>query len=459
MFLESADVDNMFLPCSDEFPAGSDIRGDRSLFRPLRNQYNAAKTSFRQLLHEPDLEARDALVKVNCSNWGGLSGKLIEIISSKTKDLELLSWLCECQLFGPAPWQSLGAGVGSLVCMVDLYWLDCHPGAVMRGEESGPDISKRVTLLRTLFGEGRDTGILVIPVRMAPLIGTTTLADFLSAEQKGTTDSLKGSLTSVVNQNADALRNQVQLFHDLSCQARVLDERLAGICSGVWSPGGVQPFIDLLKSLILWMDFTCAEQVANWPDGKPEEPPAPEPVSTIGEIDSAHEQASGDISSTTDSQASPPSSPVSPSLTDSYGQVSGPVRNRVAAYQQLQSLADYFRWAEPHSPVVCLLDRALQWGQMSVSELMQELLKGHSHALERVDDLTGLLAEPPAERPQFSGSMPVSELMLMGNVMEKSDEITPAPEKQEPVIQNVDDLDDDTPEPSGFSTDFNQQLM
>lgn len=459
MFLESADVDNMFLPCSDEFPAGSDIRGDRSLFRPLRNQYNAAKTSFRQLLHEPDPEARDALVKVNRSNWGGLSGKLIEIISSKTKDLELLSWLCECQLFGPAPWQSLSAGMDSLVCMVDLYWLDCHPGAIAKQEESGPDISKRVALLRTLLGEGRDTGTLVIPVRMAPLIGTTTLADFLSAEQKGTTDSLKGSLAGTVNQNADALRNQVQLFHDLSCQARVLDERLAGVCSGAWSLGGVQPFIDLLKSLIRWMDFTCAEQITNWPDGKPEEPPAPEPVSTVDEFDSAHEQTSGDVSSITGSQISPPpSSPVSSSLTDSYGQASSTVRNRAAAYQQLQSLADYFRWAEPHSPVVCLLDRALQWGQMSVSELMQELLKGHTHALERVDDLTGLLAEPPAERPQFSGSMPVSESMF---------NITPAPvfapepepEKQEPVIPDVDDLNDDTPEPSGFSTDLNQQLM
>ncbi|WP_281647502.1 type VI secretion system ImpA family N-terminal domain-containing protein [Parendozoicomonas sp. Alg238-R29] len=404
MFLKPSDLESLLQPCSDERPAGCDIRVDRSTFRPLRNQYNAAKTSFRQLLQEPDAEVRDDLHKVTSRSWEGMSGKLIEILTSKTKDLELVSWLCESQLFGQTPWVSLKVSMDLLDQIIELYWQDCHPGAVNNetsDQDTAPDITKRVALLRMLFGEGNDSGVLVLPVRMAPLIGSTTLADLLAAEHKGQSETIKATLISTLNGEEEILRERVILFYGLERQIQEIDKRLLSLCGSVWPAGGIQPFSGLIKTLIRWLDFICSDQISDWPDGLPSgnaQSPQTQPQVDVAQESTAAENgiATTGVEPAAVENAMPEQSQTQPSWTEGYGQVVGHqtevVSGRVDAYQQLQKLADYFRWAEPHSPVVCLLDRALAWGQMSVTELMQELLKGHQHALERVDDLTGLLA-------------------------------------------------------------------
>lgn len=54
---------------------------------------------------------------------------------------------------------------------------------------------------------------------------------------------------------------------------------------------------------------------------------------------------------------------------------SSPLTNRDQAYQMLAEIADYLAKVEPHSPTPYLIQRAVSWGHMSLSELLSELIQ------------------------------------------------------------------------------------
>lgn len=57
----------------------------------------------------------------------------------------------------------------------------------------------------------------------------------------------------------------------------------------------------------------------------------------------------------------------------------GPIRNRAEAYQRLAEAADYLMRVEPHSPVPHLVKRAVNWGNMSFADLIQELVNDRNN--------------------------------------------------------------------------------
>jgi type VI secretion system ImpA family protein len=66
---------------------------------------------------------------------------------------------------------------------------------------------------------------------------------------------------------------------------------------------------------------------------------------------------------------------------------SGP-RNRKDAYRLLAQIAEYLLYTEPHSPVPYLVKRAVAWGDMSLAELLQEMLDSESD-LKQIHRLLG----------------------------------------------------------------------
>lgn len=55
--------------------------------------------------------------------------------------------------------------------------------------------------------------------------------------------------------------------------------------------------------------------------------------------------------------------------------VAGRIRNRVDAYRRLREAADFLFRTEPHSPAPYLIQRAIVWGDMPLSELLLEILR------------------------------------------------------------------------------------
>jgi type VI secretion system protein ImpA len=58
--------------------------------------------------------------------------------------------------------------------------------------------------------------------------------------------------------------------------------------------------------------------------------------------------------------------------------VAGVIASRAEAYQALREASDFLMRTEPHSPVPYLVRRAISWGNLSLAELLEELLQKNS---------------------------------------------------------------------------------
>lgn len=69
----------------------------------------------------------------------------------------------------------------------------------------------------------------------------------------------------------------------------------------------------------------------------------------------------------------------------------GPIRSRSEAYRRLSEAADYLLRTEPHSPTPYLVKRAVEWGSMSLPELLQQIVRneGEMNEIDRLLRLTG----------------------------------------------------------------------
>jgi type VI secretion system ImpA/VasJ family protein len=55
----------------------------------------------------------------------------------------------------------------------------------------------------------------------------------------------------------------------------------------------------------------------------------------------------------------------------------GPITNRKVAFERLKEVAEFLRRTEPHSPVAYLVQRAIKWGDMSLENVIAELVKNN----------------------------------------------------------------------------------
>ena len=66
---------------------------------------------------------------------------------------------------------------------------------------------------------------------------------------------------------------------------------------------------------------------------------------------------------------------------------------RQEAIQTLLRVAEYFRRAEPHSPISYALEQVVRWGHMSLPELLAELVSDRS-AREEIFRRAGIPQDP-----------------------------------------------------------------
>ena len=71
--------------------------------------------------------------------------------------------------------------------------------------------------------------------------------------------------------------------------------------------------------------------------------------------------------------------------------VAAPIRSRAEAYRRLSEAADYLLRTEPHSPTPYLVRRAVEWGGMSLQEVLQQIVRndGEMQEINRLLRLSG----------------------------------------------------------------------
>ena len=354
------DIESLLEPISDDQPQGEDIREDRSPtsdYYIIKDARNAARATERGGLFDADSQA-EAL-----SEWHPVLDKGIEILTGKSKDIEVACWMIEAavRLHGFA---GLKDSLTVLRRMVDDYWDGLYP----EPDEDG--IETKVAAITGLNGDGNE-GTLLTPIRNCIISEDNSREAFTFFKYQQVYDASKiteeekrqvryeeiGLTLEEVEKTVATTNDQfyLDLVDDLeTCNSefKLLHEKLNGLC-GYDAPASSQ-ISSLLDEILRTVRFLCQEILAR------AQAQAEQTAETIDE----HIDSTGQIEPIAGHQVT----------VQHTAMAVGAITNREQALDQLTKISEYFRLYEPHSPLPDGLDRLVRWGRMTVSELMVELM-------------------------------------------------------------------------------------
>lgn len=372
------DISSLLADISRDLPCGDDTREDASPDSPyftLKDLRSQARALERQVL------ADDELVPV--PQWRQMAREIPVLLTERTKDLEYAAWLIEalCREHG-----FVGLSDGFLLARELLlnHWDNLYPQ---------PDEEGLATRIAPLVGlNGLDTeGTLIQPILSVPLFQAESGGAYATwhAEQAAEVGRLDEDRARNRVRGGAASPEQLQAavastpVEDLaSTREAILCARqsfvgLAGVMDEVM--GEPQPTTNIRQALdrcLAVLSHHAGARIDEWtrrhaphvtsdetPDGAPE----------AGEEDG---------------EAPAPQRKVDP--------VRVAIDSRAEALAELRRLSDFFLKTEPHSPVSYAIRQAVRWSELSLPELMQELIDDGG-ARDGFYRLTGVPAPEPRE--------------------------------------------------------------
>lgn len=349
-------LDELLAPISDNTPTGVNIRTDRSPnsdYYVIKDARNNARAAERSSLFDDDTDL--------IGPWRTVVEIAPKILKNKSKDLEIACWYTEglIRLHGFA---GLRDGIKLIHQLVDKFWEGLYPEPDEDGLES------KVAPLTGLNGDGGE-GALLSPIRNAPVTGDSSLGTFnfwqyqkARDTAKITDDDERGSRTedqgfdlsqfeSVVQENtADFYIELIDTLENCLDEYKALNSKLRELCSDNAPPHS--KISNLLEELLRTVRFFSKEKLKL-------------------AMEQQQSKAMEEVIETEEPLNTAEPSDQAPST---HHTISGPINSREQALQRLQEAADYFRRFEPHTPLAPGIERLINWGRMTVAELMIELL-------------------------------------------------------------------------------------
>lgn len=352
------DTQPLLAPIPGEQPAGQSLR-----FDPLYDQ-------IRLLRQEEDVTLPQGIWtrELKRADWPGVAAACIDALQSRTKDLQIAAWLTEAwiKLHG---YRGLAAGLRVMAALCRDYWDTLYPSIDADGSTNarlGPVIwtVEKVTVavknIKVTQPTAEDSSaygwidweIALHLVKMAKGDAAVAAA---AAEKRGDITQPK-FLVSVSLTPAPwfvALGGEV---NDALSALAELDAVLTERCGEKDAPS-VRSMREVLTAVQGFISRVVQERVEK------------------GEL--MVEAAGGPAKLPIASPSSPESeAATAPAATVAASQ-SGPrsVNSRNEAYQALRDASEYLLRTEPHSPVPYLVRRAISWGNLSLAELLEELLQ------------------------------------------------------------------------------------
>jgi type VI secretion system protein ImpA len=345
------DLDALLAPISDDAPSGEDLA-----FDPVFDEIKEARRA-----DDPTLAQGEWQSELKVANWRVVKELAIEVLSTRSKDYQVACWLTEA-LAQMHRFAGVEVGLRLLTGLTERFWDDIHPAI-----EDG-DLDARASRFASLDAN-LAPALAELPLT-APAAGGYGLRRYREAREvdnrgRQSPELMEAALAEgKINSElwAKALaQTQSSFYEELAplleqCRAAFQElDRMLGEKFGLDAPS--------LKQLQDTIDGACqlvgriARERGLGGSGE-EEAPADEGASSDGAAAGEYDGAAG--------------GGTSHAFT---GGTSGPVQSRREALQRLAEVADYFRRAEPHSPVSFLVNRAVRWGDMSLDQWLAEVVK------------------------------------------------------------------------------------
>lgn len=385
-WLSGLDLDAILEPISEEQPCGKNLRDDSShasVYYKIKSLRNEARALERRRMRGE----KDAPPAETC--WRALINLTIDTLTKDTKDLELCAYLIEA-LIREHDFPGLHDGFLLARELCERFWDTVYPLPDEAGFET------RVVYLAGLNGVDSE-GTLIRPILMCPLTAGESVTPCSTAAYQ-----------------------RSQQFESLS-----EDEQRQRIEEGVLSPDMVetavketpdnfltaqrehiQTCIDEYGRLTAFLDENCGEHA-------PHSSALQTALTTCAEtlryvaghrlIDQVPEEieepAAEDDTSGTEESGEPTESVVAGSAPATQAGP-GEIRTRADALKCIGLVAQYFREAEPHSPLSYAADQLVRWGGMALPELLVETLPDPD-ARAYLFTLMGIPQEQPGGEPEY----------------------------------------------------------
>ncbi|RKZ70433.1 MAG: type VI secretion system protein TssA [Gammaproteobacteria bacterium] len=362
--VEIIPIDRLLQPISEDNAVGDDIREDpspTSLYYSIKDARNAARAAERSNMFDSNSNEAD-------EHWRKILELAPDILQNQSKDLEIASWFTEA-LIRRYGFQGLRDGFKLIQGLIEQYWDKLYP----LPDEDG--LETRVASLSGLNGEGAE-GVLIPPIRNVEITQGKEPGPFSYWKYQQALEVEK-----IIDEEAKADKAAKLGFTHNDVEQAVSDSSETFFIN---IRDDVSEAITTYREIGRMLDEHC---------GINDSPPSSNIINiledclgTINHI-GKHKMPAEDLAENTEANITNNSS--APSATVSSTQTTGPVTSRAEAFKKLTEISEFFRKTEPHSPISYILERAVKWGDMSLNDLIKELIPDSS-ARDTYGSLTGI---------------------------------------------------------------------
>jgi type VI secretion system protein ImpA len=352
--------EELLAPIAGDNPSGKDVAFEQI--------YEDIKEARRQ--DDASLAQGEWKAELKVAQWPKARDLCIEVLTHQGKDLQVAAWLTEAlgQLYGFA---GLSDGFNVIERLLADFWETLYPAA----EDGDNDL--RIGKIAWINKN------LPLQIRFIPLTGEGKYG-WVKWQESRDVDNLARQNPDAAAAALDEGKINGETF------ARAIVNTPAAFYQELLAQ--VTECKQALDNLIKRVDERFAGDAPSLMDVRAA---VDECVKLITRIAGEKGLLSEEQAPAADEGAEVSSEGASPAAARSAGPT-GPIASRADALRRLTEVAAYFRNAEPHSPVAYLADRAVRWGNMSLDQWLQEMIK-EPLTLAGLRESLGIKTEPPAE--------------------------------------------------------------
>lgn len=361
------DIEALLQPITEESPTGSDCRANPSAvsnYQTIKSARNAARAEERNNVFSGGGSQAE-------EHWRKVIELAPKILKQESKDLEVACWYVEA-LVRRYSYAGLRDGFAVLEGLVENFWEGLYPEI----DEDG--IETKVAPFAGMNGEGAE-GVLIAPLRNRDICQGQNVGPFTFWQYQQVLE-----VQRLVDEDAKEKKFK-DLGYDLSDIEKAVSETSTNFLVDLRDD--LQECVTLYRKVSQKLDELC---------GIHESPPTSNIINVLEECLGAVQHLGRDKFPIEEVEAEDAESTEGENGTmdetnnaQPARAATGPVVSREQAFKQLLQISEFFLKTEPHSPVSYLLQKAVKWGNMPLSELMQELIP-EQNSLDHYSMLTGV---------------------------------------------------------------------
>lgn len=341
MIAQETDLGRLLAPISEDAPAGVWLRFE-PVYDEIRHLREEDDPTLPQGIWQRDLKQAD---------WRGAAALCAEVLETRTKDLQIAAWLTEAWIHLDG-FPGLERGARLLAGLCREFWEDLHPALDEEGSEA--------RLAPIEWAADR----LELPVKQVPVTAPTAEDGVPYSWMDWETGAY---LSNLARQDEDAAAQAQE--EGMVSQARFLASLSLTPASRLKALAG-----EIAAALVALgeLEEVLAERCGG---DAPSLSGLGSPLAAIQAFVSRVLEERGEKEPMKTYIPGEWTSPEPPGREGERAGAAGSIASRADAYQRLTEAASYLLRTEPHSPVPYLVRRAIVWGNLSLAELLQELLQ------------------------------------------------------------------------------------